>query len=131
MPCVADPALPRLLLAEGDRYVRRVAEIALRRDGFAVTPVSYGFEALRALHAGAFDVAVLDGAMQGLDGLETCRYIRLDEKTARLPVLILGPWQNLGGKASSAAGVTGYIRKPFNALTLGLQVRRACAPVEA
>lgn len=126
-----DAALPRLLLAEGDHYLRRVAEIALRRDGFAVTPVSQGFEALRALYAEVFAVAVLDGAMPGLDGLETCRYIRLDQKTARLPVLIFGPCHDVEGRASSAAGVTGYIRKPFDALTLGLQVRRACALIEA
>ena len=117
----------RLLLADDDPYIRRVAEISLRRDGFAVSVAADGLEALRALTEQEFDLVVLDGIMPGLDGLEACRRIRMDSRTSHLPVVILSARsQQTDETAAAAVGATGYILKPFNALTLGAQVRKVC-----
>jgi two-component system phosphate regulon response regulator PhoB len=116
-----------ILLAEDDPHIRRVSEIALRRDGFEVTSVGDGTEALQLLEDRLFDLVLLDGMMPKLDGLEVCRRIKENPRTAAVPVIMLSArTQPLDEAAGRAAGAIGYIRKPFDALTLGRQVRDIC-----
>jgi two-component system phosphate regulon response regulator PhoB len=116
-----------ILLAEDDPHIRRVSEVALRRDGFDVVAVADGAEALRILEDRLFDVVVLDGMMPHVDGLEACRRIQAAPRTARVPVVILSARsQNADEHSGRQAGAIGYIRKPFDALQLGQAIRRIC-----
>lgn len=116
-----------ILLAEDDPHIRRVAEIALRREGFEVTSVGDGPEALDAVAARRFDLVLLDGMMPTMDGLEVCRRLKSDARTAGLQVVMLSARTQASDEAAGAeAGAAGYIRKPFDALTLGREVRRFC-----
>jgi two-component system phosphate regulon response regulator PhoB len=117
-----------ILLAEDDPHIRRVSEIALKRDGFTVTAVTDGAEVLQLLEDRPFDLVVLDGMMPNIDGLETCRRIKADPRTRHIPVVMLSArTQTSDESASRAAGAVGYIRKPFDALGLGNELRRLCA----
>ena len=117
-----------ILLAEDDPHIRRVSEIALRRDGFSVMAVTDGTEVLQLLEDRLFDLVVLDGMMPNLDGLETCRRIKANPRTRHIPVVMLSArTQTTDEVASRAAGAVGYIRKPFDALGLGNELRRLCA----
>lgn len=117
-----------LLLAEDDPHIRRVSEVALRRDGFDVVSVGDGAEALQMLEDRLFDLVVLDGMMPALDGIDACRRITQNPRTAGVPVIILSArTQASDEQAGCEAGAIGYIRKPFDALTLGQQLRALCA----
>jgi len=117
-----------ILLAEDDPHIRRVSEIALKRDGFTVMAVTDGAEVLQLLEDRPFDLVVLDGMMPNLDGLETCRRIKANPRTRHIPVVMLSArTQTTDEVASRAAGAVGYIRKPFDALGLGNELRRLCA----
>jgi DNA-binding response OmpR family regulator len=116
-----------VLLAEDDPHIRRVSEVALRRDGFDVMTVADGTEALQLLEDRLFDLVVLDGMMPNLDGLEVCRRIKGNPRTAGVPVIMLSARsQSSDEEAGREAGAIGYIRKPFDALSLGGEVRRLC-----
>lgn len=116
-----------ILLAEDDPHIRRVSEVALRRDGFDVLSVTDGPEVLQMLEDRFFDVIVLDGMMPALDGLEVCRLIKTNPRTAHLPVIMLSARTQVSDEAAGrAAGAIGYIKKPFDALTLGSEIRRIC-----
>jgi DNA-binding response OmpR family regulator len=116
-----------ILLAEDDPHIRRVSEVALRRHGFDVVSVADGTEALEMLDRRPFDLVLLDGMMPSLDGLETCKRIKANLRTASQPVIMLSArTQPSDEQAGLAAGAMGYIRKPFNALTLGAEIRRLC-----
>jgi len=116
-----------VLFAEDDPHIRRVSEIALRRAGFEVVSVSDGAEALQMLEDRLFDLVLLDGMMPKIDGLEVCRRIKADPRTARVPVVLLSARsQGADEAAGRAAGAAGYIRKPFDALTLGRELLRIC-----
>jgi two-component system cell cycle response regulator len=117
-----------ILLAEDDPHIRRVSEIALRRDGFAVMAVSDGTEVLQLLEDRLFDLVVLDGMMPNMDGLEACRRIKADPRTQHIPVVMLSARTQASDEAAShEVGAVGYIRKPFDALLLGSELRRLCA----
>lgn len=120
-----DTPRSRAVLAEDDPFIRHVSTIALERRGFVVTAVSDGAQALQLLEDGLPDVVILDGMMPNMDGLEACRRIRADARTSHVPVILLSARsRDTDEEAARQAGATGYIRKPFDALTLGAEVRR-------
>jgi CheY-like chemotaxis protein len=120
--------LRTILLAEDDPHIRRVSEVALRRDGFEVFSVADGLHALQALEERPFDLVVLDGMMPALDGVEVCRRIKENPRTQNVPVVLLSARSLVADEqAGRSAGAVGYIRKPFDALGLGTELRRLCA----
>ena len=102
----------RVLLAEDDRFLRKAAETALKRQGYAVLAAVDGEEALRMTRAEAPAVVLLDLIMPKLQGFEVLRALKADPATAPIPVIILS---NLGQdsdvKQAMEAGAAGYFVK--------------------
>jgi two-component system alkaline phosphatase synthesis response regulator PhoP len=114
----------KVLLAEDDPDIQLVARLALRRAGFAVTVVNNGADAIEAVRRAPPDVILLDWMMPELDGLETCRQLKADRSTVSIPVIFLtAKSQEADIQRGLGLGAAGYITKPFDALTLGEQVR--------
>ncbi|WFR68547.1 response regulator [Curtobacterium flaccumfaciens] len=66
----------RLLVVEDDDEMRALMERGLAAEGYRVTAVENGVEALIALGDQAFDLAVVDVMMPGMSGFELARRIR-------------------------------------------------------
>lgn len=82
------PGTPRLLLVDDDAVARRATVRFLTRAGFEVVSVGSGRAALTLLDDGeAFDAAVVDLEMPGMDGLEL-----IEALYARRPELPAGLW---------------------------------------
>src|SRR5690349_24977520 len=75
-----------VLFVEDDDVIREATQLALERDGFAVTAMPDGLSGLEAFRANRPDIALLDVMVPGLDGGSLCRRIR-DEST--VPVIML------------------------------------------
>ena len=113
-----------LLLAEDDPDIQLVARVALKRAGWTVTVANDGQQALEAVGLAHPDVILLDWMMPELDGPEVCRRLKADPATAAIPIIFLtARSQHSEIEKGLALGATGYITKPFDALTLGAQVR--------
>ena len=112
------------ILAEDDLDIQLVARLALKRAGFAVTVVGNGQEALDAVRQKTPDVILLDWMMPELDGPETCRRLKADPSTSGIPIIFLtAKSQEAEIQRGLSLGAAGYITKPFDALTLGHQVK--------
>jgi CheY-like chemotaxis protein len=117
-----------VLLAEDDPDIQLVARLALKRAGFAVTVVSNGQEALDTIRRQPPDVVLLDWMMPEIDGLETCRRLKADPQTAGIPVVFLtAKSQEAEIQRGLSLGASGYVTKPFDALTLGQQIKEIVA----
>ncbi len=107
---MGEPA--RVLLAEDDRFLRKAAETALKRQGFTVLAAVDGEEALRMARAETPDVVLLDLIMPNLQGFEVLRALKADPATKKIPVIILS---NLGQESdvrqALEAGAAGYFVK--------------------
>jgi two-component system response regulator MprA len=66
----------RILVVDDDLAVSRSIDRALRLEGYDVTTVSSGGEALEALAQTPPDALVLDLGLPDLDGLTVCRRMR-------------------------------------------------------
>ena len=114
----------KVLLAEDDPDIQLVARLSLRRAGFTVTVVGNGKEALQTIRQQPPDVVLLDWMMPELDGLETCRQLKADPATAKIPIIFLtAKSQEAEIQRGLSLGASGYVTKPFDALTLGQQVK--------
>jgi DNA-binding response OmpR family regulator len=118
-----------LLIADDDVTTRSTLEAMTARLGFAVTSVSDGDEAWRALRgAEAPMLALLDWNMPGLDGLEVIRNLRLETpRNASYLILLTASQEKDGVIEALQAGANDFIRKPCDMrelqarLTMGAQ----------
>jgi two-component system response regulator MprA len=95
---------------------------ALRAEGYAVSTVADGGAALAAVERSVPDLAILDVAMDGLDGLAVCR--RLRAKGLALPVLLLTARDGVPDRVAGLdAGADDYLVKPFATDELLARVR--------
>jgi two-component system response regulator MprA len=102
-----------VLLAEDDRAIRHALERALILEGYQVTAVADGVEALAQAHRTPPDVLVLDVMMPGIDGLQVCRVLRAEGD--RTPILLLTALVETQDRiAGLDAGADDYVVKPFD-----------------
>jgi len=102
-----------VLLAEDDRAIRHALERALTLEGYQVTAVADGVEALAQAHKVPPDVLVLDVMMPGIDGLQVCRVLRAEGD--RTPILMLTALVETQDRiAGLDAGADDYVVKPFD-----------------
>ena len=114
-----------VVLAEDDPDIRLVARLALKKAGYRVSAVSNGRELLEKVAEERPDVILLDWMMPEMDGAEACARLRADPATADLPIIFMtAKSQGFEVERGLALGARGYIIKPFDALTLGEQVRQ-------
>lgn len=113
-----------LLLVEDDPDIRLVARMALTRAGFTVTVAADGAEALAAVAGNRPEVILLDWMMPDVDGPEVCRRLKANPASSGIPIIFLTARSQQAEIARGLElGAAGYIVKPFNALTLGAEVR--------
>jgi len=102
-----------VLLAEDDRAIRHALERALTLEGYRVTAVADGVEALAQAHRTPPDILVLDVMMPGIDGLQVCRVLRAEGD--RTPILMLTALVETADRiAGLDAGADDYVVKPFD-----------------
>lgn len=119
-----------VLLAEDDPDIQMVARLSLKRAGFNVRVVGNGREALDAIRDEKPDVVLLDWMMPELDGPETCRQLKSNPATSAIPVIFLtAKSQESEIQRGLSLGAAGYVTKPFDALTLGQQVKTIVAAI--
>ncbi|MFE8938610.1 SpoIIE family protein phosphatase [Streptomyces sp. NPDC007872] len=114
------PTAPaRVLIADDNADMREYLARLLRGAGHLVHAVEDGRQALDAVRAEAPDVVVSDVMMPRLNGLDLVRTLRVDPRTASVPVLLLSA--RAGQEASIEglrAGADDYLVKPFAAAEL-------------
>lgn len=79
----------RILLVDDQPFFLAMGQNMLRPKGYEVQTASSGTEALRAVKASRPDAILLDVEMPEMDGIETCRRLKLNPATAGIPVVIL------------------------------------------
>jgi polar amino acid transport system substrate-binding protein len=119
----------RILLAEDNAIMRRLALEQLKKIGFSVTAVANGKEALAALDDQDFSLVLMDCQMPVLDGFETTRILRAQEKTTgkHIPVVALTASAMQGDEdICYAAGMDDYLCKPFDRQQLQITINKWC-----
>ena len=114
-----DIAHLHFLVAQADPAQRRALVDLLGQLGASrVTDVADGHLALQMLEAGlapAVNVAIVDLALPGMDGLEATRRIRADGRFDRLPIIaITAKAMKDDQEQCLQAGANDYLAKPID-----------------
>jgi DNA-binding response OmpR family regulator len=118
----AESAVRRVLVVDDDVEVAKSIEASLRKH-YQVSVVYSGIEAIKEARRHRPDLIVLDVVMPGMDGLETCRELRVDPALADVPILFLTALGRPEDRvAGFRAGADDYLTKPFNLEELQLRI---------
>jgi two-component system, chemotaxis family, chemotaxis protein CheY len=105
------------------RAVLEAPEFAAQYGGVTMLEASCGFDAMRLLPRGPYDLIVTDINMADINGLELIRFIRMSAHHQTTPLLIIS---SLRGEhdvdRGIALGANAYLAKPFTPE----QLRQTC-----
>src|SRR3954451_19468460 len=107
------PQQPHILIADDERSIRLMLETGLTLNGFKVTSVRNGREALEATHAEKFDAILSDIYMPDLGGLELVDALRAADPN--LPIVLMTAQGSLQVAVEAVTrGASDFIGKPFD-----------------
>jgi DNA-binding response OmpR family regulator len=102
----------KVLLAEDTADLNRALSAILTHEGYDVTAVFDGEEALTCLRTNAYDAVILDIMMPKKDGLEVLSSMRAEGNNS--PVLLLTAKAEVDDRVNGLdAGADDYLTKPF------------------
>ena len=112
----------RILLAEDEELIGRMVELNLRHEGYDVTWVTSGTDAVTAGETQPWDLLILDVMLPGQTGFQVAAALRSRELT--MPILMLTARTDLTSKVRGLdAGADDYLTKPFDMAELLARVR--------
>jgi two-component system chemotaxis response regulator CheY len=110
------------------RAVLEAPDFAAPQGGCEVVEASSGFEAMRLLPRGPYDLIITDINMADINGLELVRFIRKSEHHRGTPLLIISTLRGeIDVERGLALGADDYLAKPFTPE----QLRERCAKLLA
>jgi len=114
---------PRILVVDDDEDNREVLRRRLEREGYDVQCASDGLEALERIQQEAFDLVLLDVLMPGADGYQVLGFLKEDDKTRDLPVIMVSALDDLKSVVRCIEqGAEDYLTKPFDPVLLRARV---------
>lgn len=111
---------PRVLLVDDDADICQFLATLLELEGMEPRVASSPADALAAVAEAS--AVLVDVAMPGMDGLELCRRMRRAGFAGPILVVSARPGADLPAR-STAAGATGFVRKPFDNAELVARLR--------
>jgi phosphate regulon transcriptional regulator PhoB len=114
----------RILVVDDEADLRELVTYNLQKEGFDVSAAASGDEALTAVRKQSFDLVVLDLMLPGVQGVEVCRMLRGDPKTARIPIIMLTAKTEEADKVIGLEmGADDYVTKPFSPRELVARIK--------
>jgi two-component system, chemotaxis family, chemotaxis protein CheY len=122
--------MTRVLLVEDSFSMRAFVRTALESQSGELSEVqvveaSSGFDALRLLPRGPYDLVISDVNMPDINGLELVSFIRKSEQHRTTPIVLISTQSSSRDRERGMAlGANAYLAKPFTAEDLRLEVLR-------
>jgi phosphate regulon transcriptional regulator PhoB len=114
----------RVLIVEDEADIRDLLAFHLEREGYHVTRSRSGADALRQVRARPPDLILLDLMLPELGGLDVCRRLRQDPRTASVPIVMLtARGEEVDRILGLELGADDYVVKPFSPKEVVARVR--------
>jgi two-component system phosphate regulon response regulator PhoB len=117
-------AAHRITLVEDDPDIAEVLRYNLVKEGFQVDVFGRGDSALAGIRTLPPDLVLLDLMLPGLDGLEICRLLKREARTATIPLVMLtAKGEETDRVVGLELGADDYIPKPFSTREVVLRIK--------
>ncbi|VGO19044.1 response regulator [Pontiella sulfatireligans] len=122
----------KILVVEDEAPIQELLQFNLERKKYRVKVVDSGEEALSMASQYQPDLILLDIMLPGADGLEVCKRIKADPKTARIPIIMLTALcEEADIVTGLELGADDYVTKPFSPRVLLARVKAALRRIES
>ena len=109
----------RILVVDDEPNNQRILNYTLNKAGYETLTAGNGEAALDLLNEESADLAILDVAMPGMDGITLLQHIRTMRQDENLPVIILtGSGDDTERIRAEEAGVQSFLTKPASSKTI-------------
>ena len=114
---------PQILLVEDEDNIATAIEVLLARDGYAVTRIAVGSQALPHLRSLDPALVILDLTLPEVSGFEICQRLRADTELPQPPVLMMSARASAAEQRKGLAlGANDFLTKPFATADLRARV---------
>ncbi len=113
-----------ILIVDDEEDIIELIKYNLKNEGYAILTAMTGEQAIKIAKASQPDLIVLDLMLPGIDGLEVTKYLKNNDATHNLPIVML----TAKGEESDIVtglelGANDYIAKPFSPKVLVARIR--------
>ena len=113
-----------VLVAEDDRDIGELITHYVQKNGWTAHLTPSGTEALAYARQHAVDLAILDLMLPGMTGLEICRALRAEARTAAIPIIMVTAKAEESDRiVGLELGADDYVVKPFSAAEVISRIR--------
>ncbi len=123
---------PSILVVDDHDVNLKILIELLEGEGYKVTAVKSGEEAVQLISRKQVDLMIVDLMMPGMSGFDVCRHIRKRYSAIQLPILIVTASHHKEEKITAfQAGATDFLPKPFDLSELKVRVANLVALKQA
>lgn len=101
----------KILIADDDPGIRDIFKIILTKAGYDIEIKEDANEIFENKFS-IPDLFLVDKLLSGIDGLDICRYLKSNEQTSHIPVIMVSASPDIG-IAATKAGADDFVEKPF------------------
>ncbi|MDD4910309.1 MAG: response regulator transcription factor [Candidatus Omnitrophica bacterium] len=121
----------KILIVEDERDIVKMLDYNLKKDGFRTLSCYDGEAALSLARREHPDLIILDLMLPGIDGLEVCKILKKEGRTAIIPIVMLTAKAQEADKILGLElGADDYITKPFSPRELIARVKAVLRRVQ-
>lgn len=114
----------KILVVDDEKDIVDLLAYNLEKEGFTVVHAYDGERALELVRSQRPDLLILDLMLPGIKGVDVCRRLRSDPRSANLPIIMLtAKSEEIDRVLGLEIGADDYITKPFSVRELIARVR--------
>ncbi|HNX82239.1 MAG TPA: response regulator transcription factor [Candidatus Omnitrophota bacterium] len=114
----------KILIVDDERDIVKLIDYNLKKEGFKTYTSYDGKDALVTAFEERPALVILDLMLPEIDGLEVCRQLKKDEKTAQIPIIMLtAKSQETDKVVGLELGADDYVTKPFSVKELIARIK--------
>jgi two-component system phosphate regulon response regulator PhoB len=125
----------KVVIVEDEKDLAELLAFNLQKEGWQTVVALDGRSGLEAVTAERPDLVILDLMLPELSGIEVCKQLRRQEKTAAIPVIMVtAKGEEIDRVVGFEVGADDYLVKPFSTRELLLRIkailRRTAPPAD-
>jgi two-component system alkaline phosphatase synthesis response regulator PhoP len=114
----------KILIVDDEKDIVKMLEYNLKKEGFRTVVAHDGEQALNLVNKEHPDLVLLDLMLPGKDGLEVCKSLKNETRTASIPIIMLtAKTQEADKIVGLELGADDYVTKPFSPRELVARIK--------
>lgn len=116
--------MTQIVIIDDEQDILDLLSYNLKKEGFSILAAKDGISGKEAVRNSNPDLIILDLMLPGIDGLELCRMLKKDPKSAMIPIIMLtAKGQETDKVIGLETGADDYVTKPFSVKEITARVK--------